>query len=320
MRRICVWLCLLSAVFAVTLLFSAPALAEENGVDVVLIVDWADTPPEAEDAPWLAWPCMNPEHRYYKPLETQGRAGDTFPGGGEPDTTVRYGLIRRFLLEAGARGWRPWENHYQYKNGAWYPIADPAAAGCYGREETARSAAEAIMGGLMENSGGVRIGLIAVGPPGDARWDCGLTGEKEPLLFALADMPCQVVRDRSGALIRAAAMLNRRRGEEAERPAFAVLLSGGESDRGPYEWRARAAAALLTGEKGEASPVLWWTGLGEVESRGGGAQLILLGISEGRDGLFCALQKKGAPRFSLFAGEEAGAIADEIVDWIRTRG
>ena len=47
------------------------------------------------------------------------------------------------------------------------------------------------------------------------------------------------------------------------------------------------------------------------------AELILLGVSEGRDRLFTALQKKGAPRFSLAAGENADAVSEQIAAQIR---
>ena len=133
----CAAACLFALLFG-----SVPAQAAGEGVDVILLLDassMAELGGAAEGEPWLACPCLNPEHFYLKPAAVNDaalRAGVTFPaaktlaegqaagadevavydettGGWVALSTAReYRFSHSFLSEPEAHGWQPWRYHF----------------------------------------------------------------------------------------------------------------------------------------------------------------------------------------------------------------
>ena len=121
----------------------ASARAEQgSGVDVILLMDASAMTVLGglgEEEPWLACPCLNPEHFYLKPAAADAQqlaAGVTFPDAAPlpKGQTARagelcvydemlgawvalslaqeYRFCHSFLSEPEARGWQPWQYHF----------------------------------------------------------------------------------------------------------------------------------------------------------------------------------------------------------------
>lgn len=243
-------LCVLLALFIV-----APANADTGSTDeckyYVIVLDAAGSPPGHEDEPWLMWPCINPEHYYFKPIAANIAAGN----GMEPDTGVSYRFERRFIAEKHALGWKPWQNHYRYKASAYWRIEQSAQNGCYYPDRLARSKAKAMVHELC----GLKncfIAIVVIGPTGDERYDTRFLTSEAELIEAIDTAPCPTVRDRADALMRAAIKLNDSGAGEGN--CEIIVLSSHPSDPGPYERRLKEARLLLSGcaEGRYISPIL----------------------------------------------------------------
>ena len=105
----------------------APVQAEGGEKAAVIILDAAGCPAEAAEEPWLMQPCMNAEHYYFRPMEN-----------GEPDTLVSYALNSRFMADKAAMKWKPWLNHYEKRNGAYWRIEQSEESGCIFADGAAR--------------------------------------------------------------------------------------------------------------------------------------------------------------------------------------
>ena len=109
----------------------APVQAEGGEKAAVIILDAAGYPAEAAEEPWLMQPCMNAEHYYFRPMEN-----------GEPDTLVSYALSSRFMADKAAMEWKPWLNHYEKRNGAYWRIEQGEESGCIFADGAARHTAK----------------------------------------------------------------------------------------------------------------------------------------------------------------------------------
>lgn len=179
----------------------ASARAEQgSGVDVILLMDASAMTVLGglgEEEPWLACPCLNPEHFYLKPVAVdaqQTAACVTFPDAAPlpKGQTARagelsvydemlgawvalspareYRFCHSFLSEPEARGWQPWQYHFMRDgSGAPVRIAHGAACGCFGREEAAKALARALAEAVLTAGGENRVAFCAFGEAGSSR-------------------------------------------------------------------------------------------------------------------------------------------------------
>lgn len=216
----------------------APAWAEGGEKAAVIILDAAGCPAEAAEEPWLMQPCMNAEHYYFRPMEN-----------GEPDTLVSYALNSRFMADKAAMKWKPWLNHYEKRNGAYWRIEQDEKSGCIFADGAARQWAKRAADELIA-AGYAKIALVSISATGDERADTRLlntadAAERGELYAAIDEAYCPAVRDRADAIARAAIKLQ----DEGADESAIVLITVGESDLGPYERRAAQACARLCGRE-----------------------------------------------------------------------
>ena len=216
----------------------APVQAEGGEKAAVIILDAAGCPTEAAEEPWLMQPCMNAEHYYFRPMEN-----------GEPDTLVSYALNSRFMADKAAMKWKPWLNHYEKRNGAYWRIEQGEESGCIFADGAARQWAKRAADELIAAGYG-KIALVVISATGDERADTRLlntadAAERGELYAAIDEAYCPAVRDRADAIARAAIKLQ----DEGADESAIVLITVGESDLGPYERRAAQACARLCGRE-----------------------------------------------------------------------
>lgn len=216
----------------------APVRAEGGEKAAVIILDAAGCPAEAAEEPWLMQPCMNAEHYYFHPMEN-----------GEPDTLISYALSSRFMADKAAMEWKPWLNHYEKRNGAYWRIEQGEKSGCIFADGAARQWAKRAADELIA-AGYAKIALVSISATGDERADTRLlnmadAAERGELYAAIDEARCPAVRDRADAIARAAIKLQ----DEGADESTIVLITAGESDLGPYEWRAAQACARLCGRE-----------------------------------------------------------------------
>ena len=107
-------------------------------------------------------PCMNAEHYYFRPMEN-----------GEPDTLVSYALNSRFMADKAAMKWKPWLNHYEKRNGAYWRIEQGEESGCIFADGAARQWAKRAADELIAAGYG-KIALVVISATGDERADTRL--------------------------------------------------------------------------------------------------------------------------------------------------
>lgn len=249
---------LLYALLASTLTLGQLLCAQPSRAkDIVLVVDVSGMKPmEAGDEPWLMSPCLNPAHRYYKPFEAAS-SGATYPAnrGDAVNASVEYRFGTCFLLEEGAVGWRPWENHYAYDaSGALARIEDPEGAGCVYASDLARALARQLIERLLAEDPLCRVALCCVGGPFDTRFCVNFTRDEEKLLSALYAAPPSGIGDPSAALDKAGEYIARRRADERRaRRAAVVVLSVDTLEEGMFAERAKEEALRLK----ESAALVW---------------------------------------------------------------
>ncbi len=230
------------------LLVSLPAPTAPK--DVVLVVNVSGlTLEEAGDEPWLATPCLNPEHCYFRPLG-EAASNETYPAlpGGAVDKSVAYRFRLCFLLEEEAIGWRPWENHYAPDAaGAFARVADAKAAGCIFEQDLCRERARELIAVLLAAAPDCRVALCCVGGAFDTRFCVNFTRDEDKLLSALYAAPGSGVGDISSALEKAGEYIGRRNADERRaRKAAVVVISVAEEDEGLFEKRTKEEALRLS--------------------------------------------------------------------------
>ena len=268
---------------AVLALAPAAACAEGGEKAAVIIMDAAGCPDEAADEPWLMQPCVNPEHYYFKPIEN-----------GEPDTLISHALNTRFIADRAAMRWRPWLNHYEKRDGAYWRIEQGKGSGCIFADGAARQWAKRAADELIAAGYG-RIALVTIGATGDERADTRLlnmndAAERDELYGAMEEARCPAVRDRADAIMRAAVKLQ----DAGAGGNMIVLITAGESDSGPYERRAMEACIRLCGRE-EGHYISPFVHIRE-KTR---ARFAVISIGRAQDALSDMLYCLGAPRLRV---------------------
>ncbi|HWQ58496.1 MAG TPA: hypothetical protein VN540_05705 [Clostridia bacterium] len=248
---------IVAMLIATLILLQGPLAAAPHAKDIVLVVNVSGlTLEEAGDEPWLASPCLNPEHCYFKP-RAEASSGETYPAspGGEVDLSAPYRFRACFLLEEEALGWRPWENHYALTaSGAYARVADPETAGCYCERDLCRALARELIEALLASDSGCRIALCCVGGPFDTRFCVNFTRDEEKLLAALYAAPGSGIGDASAALAKAGEYIERRNADQRRtRPAAVVALSVAREDEGVFGERTQKEAQRLM----EGAALVW---------------------------------------------------------------
>ena len=178
MKRMICAACVLMMAF-----IPAPVQAEGGEKAAVIILDAAGCPAEAAEEPWLMQPCMNAEHYYFRPMEN-----------GEPDTLVSYALNSRFMADKAAMKWKPWLNHYEKRNGAYWRIEQGEESGCIFADGAARQWAKRAADELIA-AGYAKIALVVISATGDERADTRLlntadAAERGELYAAIDEAYC----------------------------------------------------------------------------------------------------------------------------------
>lgn len=218
--------------------------------DIVIVVNVSGlTLEEAGDEPWLASPCLNPEHCYFRPLG-EAASNETYPAlpGGAVDMSVPYRFRSCFLLEEGALGWRPWENHYAPDaSGAFARVADAEAAGCVFEEDLCRARAKELIGALLAADPDCRVALCCVGGAFDTRFCVNFTRDGDKLLAALYAAPGSGIGDISSALGKAGEYIERRNADERRaRRAAVIVISVLREDEGLFAEQTKKEALRLS--------------------------------------------------------------------------
>lgn len=232
MKRMICAACVLMMAF-----IPAPVQAEGGEKAAVIILD-AAAARRSGGGTMADAPCMNAEHYYFRPMEN-----------GEPDTLVSYALNSRFMADKAAMKWKPWLNHYEKRNGAYWRIEQGEESGCIFADGAARQWAKRAADELIA-AGYAKIALVVISATGDERADTRLlntadAAERGELYAAIDEAYCPAVRDRADAIARAAVKLQ----DEGADESAIVLITVGESDLGPYERRAAQACARLCGRE-----------------------------------------------------------------------
>lgn len=320
--------------------------AEPGGVDVILLMDASAMTAlsgAAAEEPWLACPCLNPEHFYLKPVAVdaeEAAAGATFPraaplaageaaGAGELsvyDEAVgawvalslerEYRFCHSFLSEPEAHGWQPWRYHFtRDENGAPVRIACSEACSCFGREQAAKALARMLAAAVLAENGENRVAFCAFGEAGSSRWSCPLTGTLADVLACIDASPVQRGGDHAAGLARALRLLNRRPlSERIRRRAAVVVLSGGEAFPAGNAARAVRLADALKARRGAETPAVFGTALAPEERRGCGAEVIVLGFWDGGSALIDALASGPDARFCMEDPAAAEAAAAAVLE------
>jgi hypothetical protein len=245
------------ALMAACMLLGLSPAPSDQARDIVIVVDVsAMTSDQAGDEPWLASPCLNPAHHYYKP-RNEAESDSTYPAssGEDVDASVEYPFRSCFLLEEEAVGWRPWENHFAYDDsGALVRITDPESAGCVYASDLCRALAAEMIGQILGDHPECRVALCCVGGPFDTRFCVNFTRDEEKLVNALYAAPPSGIGDPSTALNKAGEYLQRRNADErrARAAAVVVISVGGEGD-GLYAERTKKEALRLI----ESAALIW---------------------------------------------------------------
>ena len=330
----------------------ASARAEQgSGVDVILLMDASAMTVLGglgEEEPWLACPCLNPEHFYLKPVAVdaqQTAACVTFPDAAPlpKGQTARagelsvydemlgawvalspareYRFCHSFLSEPEARGWQPWQYHFMRDgSGAPVRIAHGAACGCFGREEAAKALARALAEAVLTAGGDNRVAFGAFGEAGSSRWSCPLTESLADVLACIDASPVQRGGDHAAGLARALRLLNRRTvSQRLGRRAAVVVLSGGEAFPAENGTRALCLAEALKGTMEEETPAVFGAALSPEERRACGAEVIVVGLWDGRSTLLSALASDAGARFTFEKIETAEAVTSAVLNRIGLR-
>lgn len=342
-------LCWLSALLACLPLHVAHA--GTGGVDVILLMD-ASQMTELRDAdadePWLACPCLNPEHFYLKPVAVDAgevEMGVTFPRAaplaegqeavpGEIPVfdealgawvalslTQEYRFFHSFLSEEQAHGWQPWRYHFtRDASGASVRIAQGEECGCFGREETAKSLASMLAASVLAADAENRVAFCAFGAAGSSRWSCPLTGSLEEVLACMDASPVQRGGDHAAGLARALRILNRRPlSERLARRAVVIVISGGEAFPAANTQRALRLAELLKAEKGAEAIPVFGAALTQQERCGCGAEVAVVGLWDGESPFLDALASDAQARFRMEDYKTAEAAASAVIEWLGFR-
>ena len=225
--------------------------------DIVIIVDVSAMRPEqAGEEPWLASPCVNPAHHYYKPC-ADANSDLSYPASPaeEVDASVEYRFCSCFLLEEDAVGWQPWKNHFAYNEaGAIVRITDPQSAGCVYASDLCRALAADLIEKILASHPECRIALCCVGGPFDTRYCVNFTRDEEKLVNALYAASPSGIGDPSTALCKADEYLQRRNADERRtRAATVVVLSIEREGDGLYAERAKEETLRLL----ESAALVW---------------------------------------------------------------
>ena len=231
-----------------TLLLLGPMLmrnASVKGRDIVIVLDPAAG--AHSNAPWMDYPCMDPAHFYLRPAAVDDESGATYPAAAtnEADEGEELRFSQRFLNEEGARGFRPWNWHFE-RGGDGEPRR---IENCEGQRAAAcRAIAEELVRLLLAGAEN-RVAICAMGPSGDERFSINFTRDEEKLLNLIDAIPEAPQLDRSTALEKAMSYISRRsNGDFCSREAVVVIISGAESDAEVYEARAKERAEALINE------------------------------------------------------------------------
>ena len=217
--------------------------------DIVIVVNVSGlTPRGGGDEPLAPSPCLNPS------TATSGRRGgrlnETYPAlpGGAVDMSVPYRFRSCFLLEEGALGWRPWENHYAPDaSGAFARVADAEAAGCVFEEDLCRARAKELIGALLAADPDCRVALCCVGGAFDTRFCVNFTRDGDKLLAALSAAPGSGIGDISSALGKAGEYIERRNADERRaRRAAVIVISVLREDEGLFAEQTKKEALRLS--------------------------------------------------------------------------
>ena len=336
----CAAACLFALLFG-----SVPARAAGEGIDVILLLDassMAELGGAAEGEPWLACPCLNPEHFYLRPAAVNDaalRAGVTFPaaetladgqtagadevavydetaGGWVALSTAReYRFSHSFLSEQEAHGWQPWCYHFMRDaEGVPVRIKEGEACGCFGRLEAGKALARALAATVLAENAGNRVAFAAFGEAGSSRWSCPLTGALPDVLACIDASPVQRGGDHAAGLARALRLLNRRPlSERLGRRAVVVVISGGETFPAGNSARALRLAEALKADVGAETPAVFGVPLLPEERRGCGAEVIAIGLWDGGSAFLDAFASNAEARFSFGQNETAVAAASAVI-------
>lgn len=264
---------------------------EEQGSDYIIIMDAAEG--DNADCPWQSYACPNPEHFYLKPLavdETAASLGAEYPPAatGEADDTPELRFSGRFVSDEGARGFQPWNWHFT-RDGEGKAVRIENCAGQ--RTAAVRAIAEALITEILRG-GDNRIALLSFLSEDDTRFSMNFTRDREALSALVDAVPETALADRSTALEKAEAYLERRPADDKRaREAIVIIVSGAESDRPEYDALAKESALRLSGS----------------------ARIIFVSVMNGDDALAGELAGAGVCRIGHRFGESAEATAREAL-------
>lgn len=228
MRLIC---CMAALVALLLRAFMPRALP----VDIAVIVDISGLEgEEALDEPWLASPCVNPAHCYLRPLSVRG-TGETYPASedGTGYAQGEYRFCRAFIFEAAARGWRPWEEHFEkLENGAYAHVT--AGVGCVSARGLCIENAAALIAGLVACAPSCRVALCPAGERFDTRFAVNFTRDTEKLTNALYAAEPSAWADMETAKDKAAEYFARRSADSRRTRRTLTVIVTADADAAKY--------------------------------------------------------------------------------------
>lgn len=140
------------------------------------------------------------------------------------------------------------------------------------------------------------------------------------MLACIDASPVQRGGDHAAGLARALRLLNRRTvSQRLGRRAAVVVLSGGEAFPAENGTRALCLAEALKGTMEEETPAVFGAALSPEERRACGAEVIVVGLWDGRSTLLSALASDAGARFTFEKIETAEAVTSAVLNRIGLR-
>ena len=314
---------------------------EGQGMDIVIVMEASALNVLSDgvgNAPWFGCPCLNGEHFYLAPVETEPLPityppAEAVSGAAAQDGITLYdALLQRevlldggkelrfkksFLTDAAARGFESWKYHFM-RNGAGAPVRIDVSAenGCFGRDGAIRALAAALAAALTAGEGN-RAAVVPCGAAGDSRYMTPLTAETELLFAAIDAAPALGGGDAASGLAAALRLLNRRPLlERLGRPAAVLLLTGGDIFPAAVWERCSSLVRLLESPGGSPGEVPFGVFVPESLACGAGAAVFAAGVLAEEGGFFDLLERAGAEVWFLPENERAEAAASALQDMI----
>lgn len=209
---------------------SPRALPAAPPEDVVVIVDISGLDSEsAADEPWLCAPCINPEHCYLRPSRVRDTAETYRAAEGGGHTEDEYRFERAFIFEEAARGWRPWEEHFEKLPCGGYARVTGESDCLFARDLCVENAC-ALMTELIARAPSCRVALCEAGERFDERFCVNFTGDEQKLCSGLLAAPASAAADFETALRKASEYISRRNADARRARSVGVIIVTANKD------------------------------------------------------------------------------------------